>query len=133
MLSQNNPQSVIMLYRGKQKDWSFPKGHAEEGEVIQDTTLREVVEETGMPVRMVTGLSAMEYDHQNGDHIVVKMFLMQSNDDEALRVEHEGDRLIWVDYHEVADRLSYDNIKEWYRNNFVEIKKVILGLQSNIH
>ncbi len=130
VLSEKNPELLILLYRGVEHDWSFPKGHVKNNETAQDAARREVLEETGMPVKLVTMLPALEYDHPNGDHIVVEMSIMQSRDDRALKREHHGDRLAWTDYRETADKLSYDNIKEYYRKNFAAIERTILDLET---
>lgn len=132
VLSQKDPARIALLYRGKQDDWSFPKGHVEEGEEVAETTRREVAEETGLPVRLVgEPLPAMEYDHPKGDHIVVHMFLMQSEDDATLKTEFEGDKIVWVNYDEVAGKLSYDNIKQYYASVYTQVESAINTLSTN--
>ena len=130
VLGEKNPSLIALLYRSKQNDWSFPKGHVEKGESVAETTRREVAEETGLPVRMVGDtLPPMEYDHPKGDRIVVHMFLMQSEDDSKLNPEFEGDKIVWVKASEVGGRLSYDNIKEYYAAVYGAVEKTISGLQ----
>ena len=47
IFARSEPLSFLLL---KHKDrWDFPKGHAEQGEEILDTALRETEEETGIP------------------------------------------------------------------------------------
>ena len=41
-------KTVALVYREKQDDYSFPKGHMEEGETEQETAIREVKEETNI-------------------------------------------------------------------------------------
>lgn len=132
VLSQNDPSLVALLYRGKQDDWTFPKGHVEEGEAVAETTRREVAEETGLPVRLIgEPLPAMEYDHPKGDHIVVHMFLMRSEDDSTLKTEFEGDKIVWVNYAEVAGKLSYDNIKQYYASVYDQVESAINALRAS--
>ena len=38
-------QSIALIYREKQKDYSFPKGHVDPGEDIRSTAIRETAEE----------------------------------------------------------------------------------------
>lgn len=130
ILSQTNPELIVLLYRAKQKDWSFPKGHVEEGEEIAETTRREVEEETGLPVKLISELPPMEYNHPKGDMIVVYMFLMQSKKDSALRPESPDDKVVWINFKDVYDKLSYDNIKNYYKTVLPEIKKTIIRLKS---
>lgn len=129
VLNQVNPELIVLLYRAKQKDWSFPKGHVEEGEEIAETTRREVREETGLPVRLLSKLSPMEYEHPAGDMVVVYMFLMQSENDSALKPETLDDKVIWFNFKEVYEKLSYDNIKNYYKIVLPEIEKTIAKLK----
>lgn len=131
MLNQVNPELIVLLYRAKQKDWSFPKGHIEEGEEIAETTRREVREETGLPVKLLSKLSPMEYNHPTGDMVVVYMFLMQSENDSALKPETIDDKVIWVNFKEVYEKLSYVNIKNYYKIVLPEIEKTIAKLKSD--
>ncbi len=129
VLSKKNPALIALLYRSKQNDWSFPKGHIEEGESAAETTRREVMEETGLPVRLIdTELPPMEYEHKKDGHVVVHMFLMQSENDDTPMAEFKGDKIAWVPYKEVADRLSYDNLKKYYASVIEQVEKTINAL-----
>lgn len=126
VLSQKNPSHVALIYRSKQRDWSFPKGHVEEDESAVEATCREVTEETGLPVRLVgKELTPMEYDHPNGHRIVVRMFLLQSENDHTLKPEFEGDKILWIPYKEVTKKLSYDNTKQYYASVLAQIEATI--------
>lgn len=132
MLSQRDPNLVAILYRAKHRDWTFPKGHVEPGEATSDTTRREVSEETGLPVRSVSGeLPPLRYAHPSGDSIVLHMFLLQSTDDAKLKSEHAGDKVTWTDYREVAARLSYQNVKEYYLSIFDEVANSIERIRAS--
>ena len=37
-----------LIYRTKQNDYSFPKGHVEEGETVMECAIRETKEELGI-------------------------------------------------------------------------------------
>jgi len=45
--------SKFLLMRHPDR-WDLPKGHAEAGESLRETALRETVEETGIPVTQIT-------------------------------------------------------------------------------
>lgn len=133
ILSQANPELIVLIYRDKQKDWSFPKGHIEDEEEIAETTCREVKEETGLLVKLLSELPLMEYNHPAGDMVAVHMFLTQSENDSALRPEALGDKVVWVNFKEVYEKLSYDNIKNYYKTVLPEIEKIIAKLKSDKH
>lgn len=131
ILSQKEPTHVALLYRSKQNDWTFPKGHVEIGESIVETTRREIMEETGLNSRLIGELPLMEYNNQNNDRVVVSMFIMQSENDTTTKTEFLGDKIIWVFYKDIADKLSYDNIKQYYRTVVKIIEDSIKKIQDS--
>lgn len=132
IISQKDPTLIALLYRWKQDDWSFPKGHVGEGEEILDATQREILEETGLSTRFISEpLPVMEYQQDSGDHVIVSMFIVRSENDSLLKTEFEGDGIDWVKYDKVADRLSYKNTKEYYLKILPKIEHVILELSKN--
>jgi ADP-ribose pyrophosphatase YjhB (NUDIX family) len=128
VLSQAHPRNVLLLYRGKQQDWAFPKGHVEAGESVSATTQREIAEETGLSTRLLRALPPMEYPHPSGNHVVVEMFVVQSDNDAPLRAELPGDRLEWVDCREVAVRLSHENVRQYYVSVSDAVEAVIAAV-----
>jgi 8-oxo-dGTP pyrophosphatase MutT (NUDIX family) len=121
ILGARDPKEVLLLFRSKHNDWSFPKGHIEAGESGLDAVAREAKEETGLEIVVLKALSSMEYRNDKEGQVSCEMFLARSKDDDALIFENEGDRLLWVGYQEVTQRLSYQNLREWYEKNFNEI------------
>ena len=62
------------------RPWTLPKGTPESAETIEETALREVVEETGLEVRILAPVGAIDYFFtQDGDriHKTVHFFLME--------------------------------------------------------
>lgn len=114
ILSNQDRNKVALLYRGKQSDWSFPKGHVDSGESVETTMVREIQEETGLTVKVLRELPGLAYATPAGEDVVLKMFLVESEDDSLLRIEHEGDRLEWVPLGDVVGKLSYDNLKTYF-------------------
>src|SRR3954453_16132557 len=45
-------RQVLLVHRPKYDDWSFPKGKLERGEHVTAAAVREVLEETGLRVRL---------------------------------------------------------------------------------
>ena len=105
-------EKILLLFRSKWNDWSFPKGHVEEGETIEDCLLREVNEETGLKVNIIKNLPDIIYEYPEGDGTVrIKMFLTEPFEGE-LKEEYKGDRLLWLRYNDALEKLSYENNKE---------------------
>lgn len=115
ILSNIDENKIALLYRGKQNDWSFPKGHIEDGEDPMCAMIREIKEETGLSIKILRELPELNYVHPSGDVISTKMFLVQSEDDTLLKLEFEIDGIKWVPINEVLSVLSYDNLKEYFK------------------
>src|SRR3989344_7702588 len=72
----NDNKEVLLVTDKARKIWSFPKGHAESGETLEQVALREVREETGYEVEIVERLADIVYTHgETGEPIRGAMFL----------------------------------------------------------
>ena len=126
ILSSVDKNRVGLLYRARQNDWSFPKGHVEKEENAIETMLREIKEETGLEVDILKELPNLEYVNiSNEEHVYTKMFFVRSKDDSKLIVEFENDKIEWVPYNEVVEKLSYDNLKEYFTSILPVLNGVI--------
>jgi len=115
VLSAVNKDKILLLYSSDKKGWSFPKGHVEAGEDITHGMMREIKEETGLEVKIIKSLPDLLYTHVKKGEICLKMFLVVSRDDNKIKTEFEEDKLEWVLLNEVNNKLSYDNLKEYFK------------------
>ena len=114
VVSAKDPQRILLLYRAKYKDWSFPKGHIDPGENAMQAMHREVREETGLTVRELCQLAPLRYVDGTGRESFLEMWLTRSLNDTALVKEHPGDRLVWEPLDKAAARLTHDSLLKWY-------------------
>ena len=126
ILSSEQKGHVALLFRGKQGDRSFPKGHTDLGEEASDTMVREIKEETGLIVREIEKLPDLEYDHANGGTVSIRMFLVISEDDSLLKLEFPADKIEWIKYTDVIDKLTYENLKQYFSSIIPKIEKSLL-------
>jgi 8-oxo-dGTP pyrophosphatase MutT (NUDIX family) len=82
------PDGRILVIRRHGK-WDLPKGKAEKGESLQETAIREVVEECGLNTNpKITGELAHTYHtyHQDGNHILkhTAWYAMRHDGDDTL-------------------------------------------------
>ena len=106
---------ILLLFRCKHNDWSFPKGHCEAGESFEETALREIQEETGLTVELRQRLPDMQYKDSKQEDVVVAMYLgVPSSKDQKVQTEYDTDRLEWVPVSKVEGTLSYQNLKEYF-------------------
>jgi 8-oxo-dGTP pyrophosphatase MutT (NUDIX family) len=95
--------------------WSLPKGTPNPGETLEETALREVTEETGLEVRIIEPLSAIEYVFvQDGVRIrkTVHYFLMQPVGGDLTLHDTEFDLVRWVPFDEAGGLLSFPTERE---------------------
>ena len=125
VLSAKNMAKVALLYRGEQKDWSFPKGHIESGENPSEAMIREIKEETGLNIKIIKELPDYLYSNKMEGDIVTKMFLVRSEDDSKHKLEFKKDDIQWISYDKVVEKLIYDNLKDYFNLVLPIIKKEI--------
>jgi 8-oxo-dGTP pyrophosphatase MutT (NUDIX family) len=94
----NENGEVLLVSDKERKIWSFPKGHAENGETLEQVALREVQEETGYEVEIEKRLSDLTYTHgQTGELIRVAMFRAKpiKKSEENLDDEEQYSQSVW--------------------------------------
>ena len=110
--------SLVVGMRRRSRDavtWTLPKGTPDSGETVEETALREVAEETGLEVRIIEPLRAIEYDFvQDGTriHKTVHYFLMEPIGGDLSRHDHEFERVRWVPFDEAGGLLSFPTERE---------------------
>jgi 8-oxo-dGTP diphosphatase len=87
---------VLLVHRGKQRDWAFPKGRRDRKESDEDCALREVREETGLRCALVAELPVVSYRDHRGRDRRVRYWAMTVVKGEA-EPRHEIDAVRWLD------------------------------------
>lgn len=97
----------VLLVTGLQGTiWSFPKGHVENGETLEQTALREVLEETGYEVEILKRLVDLTYTNkETGDLIRVAMFKMKPL--KCTNLKEKDVQVKWFPTEEAKEFLSY--------------------------
>ena len=101
--------------RSRRLEWCVPKGHPEGSETIEQAAIREVFEETGLEVSIVSSLGTIEYQFTAGEKLIVKTvhhFLMKQIGG-TLSVENDPDREAvtakWVSVQDIESTLTHEN------------------------
>ena len=105
---------VVLVARPAHNLWALPKGTPEPGETVETTALREVREETGLEVAIVTEITSIHYRYAIASERVlvqkvVHHFLFEPVGGDVTLHDHEYDVVEWVDIHEAPGRMSYGN------------------------
>lgn len=100
------------MSRPRYNDWTLPKGHRERGESVEETALREVLEETGMRCRIVTPLTTTRH-RVEGDTKEVAWFAMTPlPDSPGFSENSEVDSVEWLSPKNAAKRVTYQNDRD---------------------
>lgn len=104
-----------VVIAGREGIWVLPKGTPGHDEPLDVTATREVREETGLDVRIVRPLGAIEYWFalpRQRVHKTVHFFLMEPTGGDTSMHDHEYDEVRWVPVDEARRLLSFDTYRE---------------------
>ncbi|MBP2624041.1 8-oxo-dGTP diphosphatase [Streptococcus oricebi] len=111
MIENELTNQVVLQHRTKKdwQGWAFPGGHLESGESLQESVIREVLEETGLEISnpQLTGIKHWEKD---GIHYLV--FHYKAGEFQGqLRSSSEGE-VRWFAKNQLAELdLAYDMLR----------------------
>lgn len=95
--------------------WTLPKGTPDEGESIDETALREVAEETGLEVRILAPVGAIDYFFtQSGEriHKTVHYFLMEATGGSLGAHDHEFDEVRWMPIDDARRLMTFETERQ---------------------
>jgi 8-oxo-dGTP pyrophosphatase MutT (NUDIX family) len=107
------PQLVVGR-RKRERDgaiWTLPKGTPIPGETLEETALREVEEETGLEVQIVSPLDSINYTFvQRGlkIHKTVHYFIMEPIGGDLGDHDHEFEEVRWIAFADAPQLLSFE-------------------------
>jgi len=111
VFSNKEPEKILVLYQKKHHDFSFPKGHVEQGETLEQCAIRETKEETGLDVVLQRKLCETEYQNNTDGLVKLTFFVAKCLDDENIKTE-TGGIAYWMNLDEALEKISYPNLKD---------------------
>lgn len=102
---------ILLIHRTKYRDITLPKGKVDPGEMLAETAVREVHEETGIRVSLGVPVGVSRYHLPSSKQKVVHYWAAEATDD-AIRAStfvpnREIAALEWVSVKKARARLSY--------------------------
>lgn len=117
----NNRGQILMIFR--LGVWDFPKGKTEAGETIEETAVREVLEETGIEATIVGGKTISvfhTYDTYGPKMLKETVWFEMKAVAGSTRpqTEEQIEQAVWVERDKVAELLkdSYASLREAWGN-----------------
>lgn len=103
---------VVLVGRSYLGIWTLPKGTPQKGETIEQVAVREVQEETGLHVRLITYVGSISYTFVRDQiryHKQVRHFLFEAIGGDITLHDHEYDLVQWFPLPEAGRHLTYQN------------------------
>lgn len=126
ILINYSTKKVALVCRNN--EYSFPKGHLEKGETIQECAIRETIEETGHNCHIVGDKEIAKIHYTSSKGEVVENYFYLAVDDGVYEEEiKEKDReeTIWTHINDVEKTLSYLNLKQLWNTIKEQVEKAI--------
>ena len=111
-------EEVLLVRRGKpplEGQWSIPGGRLEYGEALKDAVHREVREETGVEIEIISLLDVFETPQsQEGGHIVIVDYVAEWTGGEPVAGDDAAEA-VFVDIKTAMARVAWDTTRQAIR------------------
>ncbi len=113
---QDQVKYLFVTSNSNRSRWIFPAGHVEVSETLEQTALREVVEEAGVKAVIRSNLGSYQYHWQKETGLVVietTLFLMEYL--ETLRLNPEGRQVGFFSSSEIMNLKLWDESRRFFK------------------
>lgn len=119
-------EEIALVYR--KEEYSFPKGHLERGETLEECAIRETKEETGYNCHIIENSKIVTniYKTDKGEDVECYFyFAIEEGKTKEYINEKDKEQVEWVKYIEVENKLKYENLKRIWQDMKLEVEKII--------
>lgn len=123
-------KKIALIYRPSKDDYSFPKGHLEENETLQECAIRETEEETMRANHLLTNeeIYIDKYITPAGEDVENYMYIAIDDGPTTKEIREEDREIVgWYDFEEIESKLSYESLKKLW--DFA--KETVINIMKN--
>ena len=107
---------VLMIRHKNGGHWAFPKGHKDPGETDEETAIREVKEETGLDIKIVSEKTYIDnYSIGGYENKFVTYFIANPITKTVTTQEEEILEYEWVPIEQAIEKITFDETKKTYK------------------
>ena len=100
-------------------EWSVPGGRVEAGEPVEAAVVREMAEETGLPVVVDELLGWVERFEDDSHYVILDFRVTVLDPDMPLRAGDDAAEATWVPVTDVGERRTVDGLYEFLQDTGV--------------
>jgi len=119
-----NDQYKFLIIKQTKGHYSFPKGHVEDNETEIETAIREIKEETNIDVEIDSNFRVVHtYSPKPNVMKDVVYFIAKAINFDTHAQFEEVTEIMWLDYDQALQIISYDNSKELLKQSYEYLTK----------
>ena len=114
--NEDGDVEILLIQDGKDR-WTIPKGHIEEGETAEQTTVREIGEEAGLEdIEVLGGLGKINFRYRRVDRLVLMTtqidLVRAMGDTDAIQKEEWMNGIKWFKFNDALEAMEYEDIEK---------------------
>lgn len=121
-------KKIALVYRIKQNDYSFPKGHLEENESLLECAIRETEEETGRKNHLILNkeIDILRYINPKNEDCANYMYIAIDDGPTDKNIAlSDKEVLKWTAPQDIPSTLTYNSLKEFWLKVKTPIEQLI--------
>lgn len=120
-----NGGRICLVLQKVNNKWSFPKGHANAGEGVEDAARREIFEETGLrleePLKKLGFIERLGRIDEGDEWKQIHLFLFRTSEEKLAPNDSRIARAEWFQFDDAVAHLGWDVEKEFLLKHVGEI------------